>query len=84
MLCILFGHAPGSSMARLTEQMKNPGFECRRCGSIVMWSDMHRKIRAMRDEYLRRVSSPLSKQHGDANPVVPEGGKHRDANSTRT
>lgn len=56
MSCFWFGHTPSSAPAKLIEQMKNPGFECRRCGAIVMWEDMPRSIRAKRDEFLRRVA----------------------------
>lgn len=56
MLCLFFGHAPSSVPAHLKEQMKDDNFECRRCGALIEWKDQPRAIRAMRDEYLRRLA----------------------------
>ncbi|RYG84122.1 MAG: hypothetical protein EON59_13455 [Alphaproteobacteria bacterium] len=57
MTCFLFGHAPSGSTRKLTEQIQNPAFECRRCGAMVRWSDMPRKVRESRDFALRRLET---------------------------
>ncbi len=58
MTCFLFGHAPSGSTMKLAEQIHNPAFECRRCGSMVRWSDMPRRVRERRDLVLKLVREP--------------------------
>lgn len=59
MFCFLFGHALPPTTAQLTAAMEQPAFSCWRCAHMVMWSDMHRRIRNMRAEYLRRIRANL-------------------------
>lgn len=57
MSCFWFGHRlPAYDV--LPRVMKHDEFACPRCRKLVKWDAMPKQVKAMRAEYLHRISTP--------------------------
>jgi len=64
MNCLIFGHAPSADESVLRREIMEPVFTCRRCSREILWANMPKTVRQLRNQVRAFLASRTERADG--------------------